>query len=39
MEKYPACNSKKSRYIKIQEAIRLLSDLVIKNPISKIIHY
>ena len=33
MEKYPACN------IKIQEASRLLSDLVIKNAISKIIHY
>ena len=30
------CNSKKSKFIKEQEASRLLSSLIIKTPLNKI---
>ena len=36
LSKRAACNSKKSRFIKNQEAKRLLSILGVKTPLSKI---
>ena len=36
LSKCATCNSKKSRFIKKQEAKRLLSKLGIKTPLSKI---
>ena len=30
------CNNKKSRFIKEQKALRILSNLVIKTPLSKV---
>ena len=36
LSKCGVCSSKKSRFIKEQEAKRLLSNLVIKTPLSKI---
>ena len=38
LSKRTVCNSKKSRFIKEQEAKRLLSNLGIKTPLSKF-HY
>ena len=36
LSKYAVCNSKKSRFIKNQEAKGLLSNLGIKTPLSKV---
>ena len=36
LSKCPICNSKKSRFIKNQEAKGLLSNLGIKTPLSKV---
>ena len=36
LSKYTICGSKKSRFIKNQEAKELLSNLVIKTPLSKV---
>ena len=37
LSKFPVCGSKKSKFIKEQEASRLLSSLGIKTPLSKIL--
>ena len=36
LSKYAVCNSKKSRFIKNQEAKGLLTDLSVKTPLSKV---
>ena len=36
ISKYAVCNSKKSRFIKNQEAKGLLTDLSVKTPLSKV---
>ena len=36
LSKCPICDSKKSRFIKIQEAKGLLSNLGVKAPLSKV---
>ena len=36
LSKCAICDSKKSRFIKNQEAKRLLSNLVVKTPLSKV---
>ena len=36
LSKYAICGSKKSRFIKTQEAKRLLSNLGIRTPLSKV---
>ena len=36
LSKYAICGSKKSRFIKNQKAKRLLSNLGIKTPLSKV---
>ena len=36
LSKYAICGSKKSRFIKNQEGKGLLSNLVIKTPLSKV---
>ena len=35
--KYATCGSKKSRFIKDQEAKRLLSNLIVRTPLSKVL--
>ena len=37
LSKYAACDSKNSKFIKEQEASRLLSRLGIKTPLSKVL--
>ena len=36
LSKYAVCNSKKSRFMKNQEAKGLLTDLSVKTPLSKV---